>query len=401
MKKELLLLLILLTGTSVNVFSQITFEKGYYIDTFDKKVDCFIENNDWKDNPLNFKYKLAKDAKVQIATITDVKEFSVNEEFKYIKSTTQIDRSNDAINQLDDNSAPKFVKETQFLKVLIEGKASLYSFEDSKIKRFFYRVDESNIEQLVFKSYIIPVNKLVKNYSFRKQILENLICPNISIKQIQKIEYNRQSLFDFFELYNKCSDSEFQNFDNTKKTDLFNLNIRPGLSYTSMTFFSRQSIIDINQLYFESKASIRFGIEGEFLLPYNKNKWAILIEPNYHAYKSRRDIDLGVEMSYIEVNYKSLEFPVGLRYYMFLNENSSIFINALAISDINFDTAVSFGSDLDVEVKTRLNAGFGLGYRFKRLSIETRYNRKRARNIDLSWNVSYEKLAVIIGYSLF
>ena len=44
---------------ATNCCAQISFEKGYYIDNSNQKVDCLIKNVDWKNNPTSFEYKLS------------------------------------------------------------------------------------------------------------------------------------------------------------------------------------------------------------------------------------------------------------------------------------------------------------------------------------------------------
>ena len=51
MKKNLLLLLVSIL--TVNVYSQISLEEGYYIDNSNQKINCLIKNLDWKNNPTH------------------------------------------------------------------------------------------------------------------------------------------------------------------------------------------------------------------------------------------------------------------------------------------------------------------------------------------------------------
>lgn len=58
MKKRILFLLI--TILSLNCYSQISFQKGYYIDNTNQKINCLIKNIDWKNNPTEFEYNYPK-----------------------------------------------------------------------------------------------------------------------------------------------------------------------------------------------------------------------------------------------------------------------------------------------------------------------------------------------------
>ena len=37
-------------------FGQIKYEKGYFINNENKKIECLIKNKDWKNNPSEFSY---------------------------------------------------------------------------------------------------------------------------------------------------------------------------------------------------------------------------------------------------------------------------------------------------------------------------------------------------------
>lgn len=52
----------LMLGTSAH--AQVKFKKGYYLDNSGQSVDCFIKNNDWKNNPAGFDYQLKEGSAV-------------------------------------------------------------------------------------------------------------------------------------------------------------------------------------------------------------------------------------------------------------------------------------------------------------------------------------------------
>ena len=119
MKMQLLFLL--LTVLSINCYSQINFEKGHYINNENQKVQCFIKNVDWRNNPKEIYYKLSEDSETKILTIKSVKEFEIYNISKYVSSIVKIDRSSDNLNKLSDKKEPIFSEEELFLKVLVEG----------------------------------------------------------------------------------------------------------------------------------------------------------------------------------------------------------------------------------------------------------------------------------------
>ena len=151
MKKQLLLLLCLVF--TANAYTQIVFEKGYYINNADEKVECLIKNIDWRNNPTEFEYQLNENSEKKKVTIETVQEFGITGISKYVRSTVNIDRSSSDVHDLSDEKKPIFKEETLFLKVLIDGKANLYEYIDGSLSRYFYNKKNTPIEQLIHKNY--------------------------------------------------------------------------------------------------------------------------------------------------------------------------------------------------------------------------------------------------------
>lgn len=384
------LLFLLTTILSFNCYSQISFENGYYIDNNNQKVNCLIKNLDWESNPTEFKYKLSENSELIKKTIKSVKEFAILNASKYVRSLVKIDRSSNKVDELDNDRRPTFQEEELFLKVLVEGKSTLYSYVDASLIRYFYSIEKSNIEQLVFKSYITPEYEVGINNRFRNQLWANLKCSDITKKRIEKLKYRKSDLVNFFVAHNSCNNQEYINFEKKKKRDLFNLNIRPRLNISSLESNYKNTNIK-NELGFG------FGIEAEFILPFNKNKWSLIIEPTYQSFIVEESTN--GSLGNVIINYSSIEFHTGVRHYFFLSDNSKIFINASLIYDLNRNN-----SQIDsLEITTAYNMAFGLGYKYNdKYSIELRHQTPRHLLGNYSnWFADYKTLSVVFGYSLF
>jgi len=167
--------------------------------------------------------------------------------------------------------------------------------------------------------------------------------------------YRKKELLGFFEVYNECIDHEYTNFDEMQKKDLFNLSLRPGANFSKLSI---PGFSTFDPIEFDSEITFRFGIEAEFILPFKKNKWAILLEPTYQYYKTQKESDSGrVE----KVDYSSIELPLGIRHYFFLNDVSKIFINGALIYDINLNSILELNY-IDLEIMSTYNWAFGAGY---------------------------------------
>lgn len=389
-------------------YSQIVFEKGYFINENDQKVDCLIKNIDWNNNPEGFEYKLSPNANIEKASIENVKEFGIDGISEYIRATVQMDQSSDKIKNLSPEKNPIFKEQQLFLRVLVEGAASLYVYNNGTLTRFFYNTHDSLIQPLIYKRYLTGKNINENNY-FKQQLLNELKCSGITIKDVEKLSYNSKHLVNYFIKYNECINTDYINYESTIKKDFFHLSIRPGLNLSSLTI---ENLSESSRgAEFGNKFNFRFGIETEFILPFNKNKWGILVEPTYQYYEYEKTTEVnyvsgGLRVS--EVKYNSLEIPVGLRHYFFLNNESKVFANISYVLDFSSNSSIEFlrgdGSLYNsLEVKSRGNLALGIGYKYMdRYSMEIRYHADRDIIADyFFWNSSYKTLSLIFGYSLF
>ena len=398
MKEKFLLLALALIAT--NTFSQINFESGYFIDNNNQRVDCLIKNYDQKNSPTGIEYKTAENAESQKADITSIKEFGINDNLKFIRVETNIDRSSNDLAKPSAKSSPEWSQELLFLKVLVEGKASLFSYEDKTTNRFFYSVGDSSIKQLIYKQYLSEDAKyLLTNNGFRQQLWTEIKCENAIISSVENIRYSESALKKYFSRYNEYNGSANKEFKVKAQKDPFHLKISSGFTVTSASFSI--STIPYSDTYFDKEINFRLGIDMEYTLPFNKNKWRIVFEPSYQHYNSQSENPLGDT----EIKARSIEFPLGIRYYVFINNKLNLFVNSLYLvtSRINFNSAITidypYSSPIYLENQSCLSVGIGANY--KRLSSEIRIYANRNIINHNSYPSDYRVSAFIIGYKIF
>ncbi|MGB8705709.1 MAG: hypothetical protein WCD31_11820 [Gillisia sp.] len=226
----------------------------------------------------------------------------------------------------------------------------------------------------------------------------DLKCRDIDQSELEKTSYNQKELTALFVKYNSCKNVEPLNFEEKPERNSFSLNIRPGVNRSSLDL---RDVVRKHDIALE-ETGFRIGAEMEFTLPFNKNKWAIIIEPTYQYFKTEKEVPFQY-ISPVKVDYRSIEIPIGLRYYLFLNPESKLFVNASGLYDLPLNSQISFPFVPDVPIKSRNNLAFGLGYKFQdTFSIEFRY--QTAREIlgdSKDWNSKYKTLSVLFGYSIF
>lgn len=400
MKKIGLLIAILAAAVS---YAQIKFEKGYLIDNQGKRSEVLIKNLDWKNNPIEFEYKLEEKQETKKENIKNIQEFGIDGSSRYIRKTVMIDQSSTTLKEMSDNKAPEFKEETIFLNYIVDGKAGLLYYYDAHKKRIFYTLNGSEPQQLIYKPYYITENNIAYNEDYKKQIAENLNC-GMNSKLLERAEYTEKSLTDIFVLYNECSGGEIVKYEQEKKKkDVFNLNIRPGINFTSFST-SYLDTFETDETDFENKISFRIGLEAEFILPFNKNKWALFVEPTYQSYKSEAEtiVNPGNHKTKSTIDYKSIEIPFGVRHYFFLNNDSKIFINLGYVVDIKMSSSyIQYQRAFDIKSGNNFVLGAGFKYNNK-FSAEVRIG--TTRNLFKSYRYlssDYNTTSIILGYTLF
>lgn len=398
-------IILLLTIFSFNAFSQITFENGYFIDNSDKKTECLIKNVDWKDNPKEFSYKLSREGEVKKAGIESVKEFGITDYSRYRRFNVKIDQSSVDINQLSVERSPDFKKKTLFLEVLVEGEATLYGYADGTVKRFFYQTGDQKPKQLIYKEYMVARNKVKKNNRYKQQVWNKLRCSCLSMQEIEALRYKKNNLAEIFISYNKCINAEFKEYSSGKTQIYVNLTLRPSLNVSSLQLMPSRQLKMLPGIYVLEPKTIEFGyeygfkigLESEFILPFNKNKWSLLIEPAYQYYKSSKK----TETDYITVDYKSIEVPLGLRHYFFLNNQLKFFLNAAYVIDITNNPKIKFRDNNDLTIKSDNNFLTGVGFNYKnKYSLEFRYGFRRDILREYKWWYGkYNSISVNFGYT--
>ena len=397
MKKSLLFLLLTFFTAA---FSQIRFEKGYIINNKDEKSEVLIKNEDWSLNPTTFIYKNSEDGSELTAKIENVKEFGVYNFSKYVRFTGPIDQSRDDLQDLGSEKNPKWLEQTVFLQQLAEGKRSLYSYNNSKILRFFYEDGDTKITQLIYKRYLGEnSSNIYINNEFRSQ-LANSFAGDVDGDKFDNLPYKAQSLTNLFKKYN-LSDSVLKS-DSEKSS--FNLYIKPGISFNSAKFqISGGSDLDTD---FESKLSPRVGVQLEFILPTRRNKWSVFVEPTYQTYKQESK-NVGLSPAMIE--YSSIELPIGVRYYMFLNKDAKLFLEGFVnVADFqigeNYITYQIPGTSAEktYELQSQVTVGGGIGFSYKnKYSVSARYSAKDLGRKYVFFKIPYNSFSISAAYNIF
>lgn len=427
MKKFLLLSLV----CYIQGFAQISFEKGYFINNVGKRTECYIENMDWRNNPTSFTYKInLTDKETKLENIVGVSEFGIDNQSMYRRFDVDIERSQSVTSYLQKSKNPIWKHETLFLHALVTGEASLYKYVDSNITKYFYETKKTPVEQLIYIRYLGDGGKdglssfsesIQQNNQFRQQLLNNVNC-GMTEKDFKSIEYNRNTLVKHFMAYNACASTPIAkstvNYDAATegKREFFVLRLQAGV-------YSAKAGISDPQTYYNKSTDLtqvifKIGLETEFILPFNKGSWSIIVCPAYQKFSATKNFtgfvsNVGFANNgnavhhTVKMDYSSIEIPFGIRRYFFINNASRIFANATYVIDLSNGGTLEFTNTEGLAnaadkmgISSRNNFAIGVGYGYKRFSGELKYNFARQLSERLSWDIGYSSVGLNLGFKL-
>ncbi|TQD40146.1 porin family protein [Haloflavibacter putidus] len=397
------------------LYAQTEYKKGFYINDFGNKVDGYIKYEDWKYTPTTFEYRETPSSSTKIIAIDDAKLFAFDNFKEYERFTVKLDTSATKLKDLDFERNPLFKEKTIYLEKLTDGNAKLYVYSSSKTNnKYFYSKGSGTPQQLVFKEYMVSKNgntpKLAVNEYYKQQILNSLDCETITTRKVTGLDYKERNLKKIFEDYNSCKDENYTTYydkDNHKK-DAFALSIRPGVTYSTVDFTFLQSIGVDRSASLDYELGYKIGVELEYTLPFNNNKWSLILEPLYTHYKSQTFVKNTLDSDYftnnenVNVEYNSFGAQAGIRYYFFLNEESSIFINARYYQQFFVpSSSFAFERSRDYTFYESTNSiSFGAGYNYNRkFSVELNYVPARALISNYNYTAKLREVSLTLGYN--
>lgn len=146
-----------------------------------------------------------------------IKEYGIGTDFKFEKHNVEVDVSDFNESKLSGNKDPEMIEVTAFLNVIVEGDATLYSYDyRERGTKYFYNIksNNNNIKQLIYKKYRPSQIKILENAPFRQELYNYLKCKNEPMSNFYTVEYEKGALTDIFINYNKCNASQYQVYMN-------------------------------------------------------------------------------------------------------------------------------------------------------------------------------------------
>ncbi|MDA3613340.1 aminotransferase class IV [Polluticaenibacter yanchengensis] len=396
-----LLVLFILAMSNVGI-CQMQFEKGYFVDNAGVRTECLVKKSSWSKNPVFITYKLNDSDKFQSKTIDEIAEFGIDGQIRFLRQKVWIDISSTDMRNLENDFEPIYQSRVVLLEQLIDGNASLYMYTDNNDTKFFLKRGADTIVSLVEKMYLVENARVVHNETYKQQLKNELTCLSLNADDVKKIHYNKKDLVRIVNKYNNCVSGNQQSivYEVKKERKLaVNFAVRPRANFSTVKLHQTYSNLDFN---FNSSA-VGLGLEGELSLPFAVKNLRVLAEPTFQYFKKSTAYSKNYNAV---IHYKSLELPIGIRYYIDINEKSTLFINALYMFDFGMNSHFEIKEAnyrwLDLDIKSKGKLAFGGGFSFKnKHKIELRYITDRDIQDHTYFTSKYNSISLVYGYTIF
>ena len=361
--------LIFLFLTSHFLFAQITFKKGYVIDNQNKRIECLIKDNDWRNNPQVFNYQISQSSEVLKGNLDNISEFGIYGKSNFKRAEIELDVSTDELSRLTYDKNPTWEKRKVFLKFLVDGEAKLYSYIFGASFRYYYSTGISNkIVPLIFKKYRSSKG-ISENLSFKQELISQVNCGNQDLYVLNTLKYSEEMLIKFFAEFNACrgGDSGIMKViaSENKRRDFIKSNLNLGFGYSKLTL---KHINGPNpSRVWDNSIEYRIGIRSAFILPFRMNKWSIVIDPHfYYNPKVREDT-----RDIYESEFKYFTLPFGVSHKAFLNNGSNL--NFSLLHNVGTNKSDPDVGALNLSLRPARMLNVDIGYEKKKLGVFVRY----------------------------
>ncbi|NMH29242.1 hypothetical protein [Flavobacterium silvaticum] len=384
------LLLTVLIGFSC--YGQIAFEPGYYINNQNQKVEGWIKNSDWLNNPESIEFKSSETAQSTTIDKSEIQEFSVGEVHRYKRFYVKVDTSATNSNDLTVSPAPEWREESALLKALATGKSALYYYRDHGLTRYFFSKEpHDHAEQLVYKEYKGNGQQVFQNNAYKQQLLQLFLADGLTVPEINAVDYQDNQLIALFVRYGAVELKEKK--EAGKSGNPLHLNVSVGASFFGNDFHDGSRERNVSA----SGTSFLPQLEMEYVFNFNRHKWSMFVGAGYQDAKVQDNGNL--------FEYSFVPIPVGVRHSMFVGKESKITIEAGFSLNIALDSKLSYVysqySSPQFDISNSTGVFIGGGFTWKSFSLGVRYNLKRDILNYNSQSSKFSATDVFFKYRLF
>jgi hypothetical protein len=335
-----------------------------------------------------------------------VTEFGIAGQIKYIRYIISTEWLYERIDSVDLYDPATKNKNYIFLRTIVEGMASVFSFDYKNEETFFYRIGEGSPEELV--TLVNPETVEEKNIKalYRDQLQFTMAAPGIEQRDIQYLKYDDGDMADLFTTYNLGINSKPVNYNNIVRNRLFKLRIKTELRYSVLDVIGGG--LDIDTLEMANRLNAAFGIETEMVLPFFNRRFSLLLEPSYHSYSNSTTspirftlADSGEENN-IEIKHNAIDISFGVKVNLVNNWNNNLAISGKAIASLPFNSKWYKEDEvLFVMPWADIFPAAALSYEHGRIIVEAAYYfATDLIHANPRWDSRFRSFSLSLGYNI-
>lgn len=323
----------------LTAYGQTDFQSGYIINYEGDTIRGLLKEQ-FAEVGYNIHFKRTETGDVEVKGTGDIQKYYLG--FGHLHETHELEHKGKSV--------------TLFLKCLLLGDVSLYSFMDDQLKQYYYaKTDELGFQELKYgkeimnkgtsEAYMKTHNRYVGTLKLMTQA-----CPDLA-PRIDKLKFSELGVIEILRDYHYCINRNFVEMTSSeKRKGKFGFNILAGPNFiiTNEEDFPR----------YEGKIGFDAGVFISYLIPNSRNRYS-------------------AEIGYFSSNYRLEERATGDAGYLRIDQ-VPIFLNIHSGSEKNrYNLKVGYSF-----------AVFGPSSRWNSLVAGVGYDRKIGK-VRLRTNVEY------------
>lgn len=386
----------------------------------------------WQYNRNALYFKEGNSMNINIYTPSDLKGYLMQGDV-YISAMVDTELSPDIEKQLTYEPEVVIVKEHVFLKVLISGDKSLYSYKNSINKFQFYILQDTVITLLIHKKYKKKQPDKTRQGYYSTFILHNKTyigqlslylndCMKLESK-IKRAEYSENSIKSLFMDYMKYKGLNIE-FENKRKKTSVHFGVTAGATSVRLDFepvplpfYITEASTFLIDPDFKRSNDIAAGVFMDLVFPWDLHRWSLSNEILYNSFVSSTGHEIYVHDNdytqyYITVGHSSIKFSSMIRYqypigkfspFVNVGLSKNIFYNSMdeleVVSKFWNDESTKTVQEYYSHEKLGLLAGIGVKY--KHFNVQYRYEGFRSQAVFGNENYLFKRNRqyLLIGYT--
>ena len=247
----------------------------------------YIDDRGWNINPSAISFTQSLDEPTTSYSPSEIGGVIIGDQLVYLSQITLIDITPIKDRELKFSPKQEVVKETVFLKLLVEGQIQLLYLKDQKQKdHFFIRQGSSSPEELIFIRYLIEDNgsiRIASSNIYKDQLLGYLDHPSMK-RKIGNAKYTHASLTQLFQTYHALIGETDSEILSSREKALARFGLLIGGNLTRMTFEGDVKR-EISQANYTHHPGIYAGGIFELVFPTWQQKLSLYNEVSIKYYR--------------------------------------------------------------------------------------------------------------------